>query len=285
MVDKKVSDKVVWEEGVTSDNDFTPTASQSQFAFQPMSQPQMMFCYKCNNVLPSGSKYCPFCQTELYVSCPKCEVKYSSQYPNCSQCGTNRQKFIQMEKKEQERKAAIEQQKRLDRVRDEEKKRQEKEAYISKNKEIMKTPEYLSTYAIVKELFDKAFEIHRKKCKIMQNLFFLFIALPFIPVIIMFFVKDGDLPVGLIITSAILFIPLISLVIPYNIVYYDGTRYLKNVFLQYIANKNDYDQGMLTQDLVNMAKYQGLHKLSECCIIAYRKKHNLPINYKWHSLR
>lgn len=52
MVDKKVSDKVVWEEGVTSDNDFTPTASQSQFAFQPMSQPQMMFCYKCIMLFP-----------------------------------------------------------------------------------------------------------------------------------------------------------------------------------------------------------------------------------------
>lgn len=90
-------------------------------------QPQMMFCYKCNNVIPNDSKFCPYCQIELFVICPKCGVKYSSQYPACNQCGTNRIEYLQIEKERQERKKK-ERQKRLERLEKERIEREEREA-------------------------------------------------------------------------------------------------------------------------------------------------------------
>ena len=75
------------------------------------------------------------------------------------------------------------------------------------------------------------------------------------------------------------------LVILANIVYYDRTRYLKKCYTQYISDKQDYDEGLLTQDLIDMAKYQGFDRLSDCCIVAYREKHGLDVNYKWHNLK
>ena len=50
-------------------------------------------CYACGEVIPDNSKFCPYCSKELYVTCPKCGQIYSSQYPVCSQCGTNRKKY------------------------------------------------------------------------------------------------------------------------------------------------------------------------------------------------
>ena len=99
IVDKNVSDKVVWENGVTHDNDFTPTISQPQPEFH--SQSQKMFCYNCNNVIPSNSTFCPYCQIKLFAECPKCGTKYSSQYPACNQCGTNREEYLRVQKIEQ----------------------------------------------------------------------------------------------------------------------------------------------------------------------------------------
>ena len=124
IVDKNVSDKVVWENGVTPDNDYSQTVSQPQPSFQPLPQSQMMFCYKCNNVIPENSRYCPYCKVELYATCPKCGLKYSSQYPICNQCGTNRQEYLELQKKEQER---IERRKRIERNKQEELERQKQE--------------------------------------------------------------------------------------------------------------------------------------------------------------
>ena len=288
MIDNKVSDKVVWEDGVTPDSSYTPIGQPS------FSQPQMMFCYKCNNVIPRDSAFCPYCQIKLFTECPKCGAKCSTQYPACNQCGTNRAEYLSALRKEEERKEKIERerkrqreeleyaqlkrehQKRLDKARDE-------EAYIAKNKEIMATPEYQSTFSIVEEIFGNAYEKKNKQCELFQKLFFLFGVLPFIPCIIMFFVDEPQ--ASLFVAIGILFIPLISLVIPYNKVYYNRTIYLNECYRKYMSEKRDYDKDMLTQDLIDMVKYQGLDRLSDCCIIAYRKKHNLPINYKLHSLR
>ena len=43
MHDNKVSENAIWEGSITPDNDTPSIGSQMQ------SQPQMMFCYKCNN--------------------------------------------------------------------------------------------------------------------------------------------------------------------------------------------------------------------------------------------
>lgn len=57
-----------------------------------------MVCYSCGEIIPSDSKFCPFCSKELYVICPQCGHKYSSQFPACNQCGTNRVKYFEREK-------------------------------------------------------------------------------------------------------------------------------------------------------------------------------------------
>ena len=88
----KVSEKAIWEGSIPSENE------NNQFGSFPQPQPQMMFCYKCNNVIPGDSKYCPYCQVELFTTCPKCGAKYSSQYPSCSRCGTNRQEYLRLQK-------------------------------------------------------------------------------------------------------------------------------------------------------------------------------------------
>ena len=98
IYDDTVSEKAVWEGDITSDE---ITARSPQI--QRQTQSQMMFCYKCNNVIPGDSKFCPYCQTELYVICPKCGVKYSSQYPICNQCGTNRQEYLKWQREEETR--------------------------------------------------------------------------------------------------------------------------------------------------------------------------------------
>lgn len=169
MVDKNVSDKVVWENGVTPDNDFTPAMSQPRSEFHPYSQPQMMFCYKCNNVIPGNSNYCPYCQIKLLTECPKCGVKYSSQYPVCNQCGTNRLEYLELEKKEQERKAAIvreniRQREIQERYRlEEERKRKEKEVVEAARRSAIEREERKLNEIARKEAIPIRQEI-QKKC-------------------------------------------------------------------------------------------------------------------------
>jgi hypothetical protein len=60
-------------------------------------------CYSCGKTIPADSKFCPVCSKELFVTCPKCGHEYSSQYPACNKCGTNREKYEE-EKVDLERK-------------------------------------------------------------------------------------------------------------------------------------------------------------------------------------
>lgn len=121
----KISEKAVWDELVPSEDEKTSSASFGQSA-----QAQMMFCYKCNQVIPANSAFCPWCQTELFVTCPKCGNKYSSQYPACNQCGTNREAYMQ-ELKRLEAKRLEEERIRNERIKEQqridEEKRRERE--------------------------------------------------------------------------------------------------------------------------------------------------------------
>ena len=296
----KVSEKAIWEGSIPSEDENT------QFSSFQQSQSQMMFCYKCNNVIPGDSKYCPCCKVELFTTCPKCGAKYSSQYHICNQCGTDRDEYLRLQKIERERQEAIERKMRhqqeveerkrkeaeaererqemLRRYEQEANKKKQKNAYIAENNEIMKTAEYKSAYSALKEIFANAFEMHNKKYKLMEILGISFIVLPFIPIFCIFCI-DRVPDAGFFIAIGILFIPQIVLVILCNIVYNDRTRYLKKCYTQYISDKDDYDEGLLTQDLIDMAKYQGFDRLSDCCIVAYREKHGLDVNYKWHNLK
>ena len=75
-------------------------------------------CYSCGEIIPSDSEYCPYCCKELYVVCPKCGHHYSSQFPACNKCGTNRSQYyrqLEAEKKakeEEEKKSKQEQESR-----------------------------------------------------------------------------------------------------------------------------------------------------------------------------
>ena len=172
MVDKNVSDKVVWENGVTHDNDFTPTMSQPQSEFH--SQPQMMFCYKCNNVIPADSKCCPYCQMELYVTCPKCGARYSSQYPACNQCGTNRLEYIETQRREKEKIEARKQEEKL-RYEKLELEKLEKERKVNlerwrreetnrRDKELIKaTQEFKDAYAYLCELTERKNKFNKEQ--------------------------------------------------------------------------------------------------------------------------
>lgn len=182
MGDNKVSEKAIWEGSIPSEDENT------QFSPFPQSQPQMMFCYKCNNVIPSDSKYCPCCKVELFTTCPKCGAKYSSQYHICNQCGTDRDEYLRLQKIERERKDAIERENQRQREiqertkQEEEQRRQkeqeekkyqealerqrrndyfkkEREKYERKKEQIMNTQEYQSTYSVLK----KAVESYRRR--------------------------------------------------------------------------------------------------------------------------
>ena len=62
-----------------------------------------MLCYNCGKDIPNKSNFCPWCQIELHANCPKCGNIYSSQYPACNQCGTNRETYLaEQEIREQE---------------------------------------------------------------------------------------------------------------------------------------------------------------------------------------
>lgn len=294
MGNNKVSEKAVWEGSISPDNNTSSIASQMQ------AQPQMMFCYKCNNVIPANSKFCPCCKTELYTVCPKCGVKYSTQYQICNQCGTDRQEYLQLQRKEQERKAAREQENRrrqeiLEREKREKERqeklkqyeqqvsyRQQKHTYIAENKEIIKTAEYISLHS----LFTNAFTAFNKRCNIMMSLF---VWGPFI--LSMIYLVFAGLVYDLANKNFELFITII--VILYisillggivQAIYRYSTSCRKHYLMKYIFSRKDYDKSMVTTYLIEMVNDQGIERLEDCCIIAYRKKHKLPINFSWHSL-
>lgn len=280
MNDNKVSEKAIWEGSITPDNDIPSLGAQMQ------SQPQMMFCYKCNNVIPGDSKYCPRCQIKLYVTCPKCGVEYSSQYSNCNQCGTNREEYLRAQRIEQERKAAIErenrrqkeiaEQKRLEEERKrkeaeaerERQKRMQREVYCKENAEITRTKEYESTYSILSE----AFQDYKKRTINMG-----FIYVPLFTITIMFALFCIHPVLGFI----------LMIVLPFfsdDIIDEANLKKCRKHLQKYISSNNNHNNHLATPDLIDMVSYQGKERLSDCCIIAYRKKYGLSINYEWHDL-
>lgn len=185
-MNNKISEKAVWENGITTDeSDYTPLTQSIQTPVQ--SQPQMMFCYNCNQVIPANSAFCPWCQTELFTLCPKCGNKYSSQYPSCNQCGTNKKEYLlaqsliaiqkkkeQEKKREQERiiaeerrrrEAEVEKEKREQEEREKRRRERERELEHAKKMEeldekrrIKATAEFREAYECMKYLKDQNFK-------------------------------------------------------------------------------------------------------------------------------
>ena len=63
--------------------------------------PRTTVCYACNEIIPLGSTFCPICGKKLLVTCPNCGHEYSSQYPVCSKCGTNREEYNERKRREE----------------------------------------------------------------------------------------------------------------------------------------------------------------------------------------
>ena len=257
MVDKNVSDKVVWESGVTPDKDCTPTMSQLQSSFQSLSQSQMMFCYKCNNVIPADSKFCPYCHIELYTICPTCGVKYSSQYPGCNQCGTNRLEYIETQRREILRQEKLEQ----------ERQEQERKEALEKER-IMNTREYQSTYSILKESLDRLDNI-------LLRPLVLAIALLMISAIVFLCFEESII---LIFGFVLLGVGIIWAASLYAVLT-DTAEQREQYILQYLIKNNcDYNKDMLNYVLSEMRGSSSeyvLDKLSEWCIEAYRKQYGV----------
>ena len=283
-MDNKVSEKVIWEGSISPDSDTPSLASQIP------QQPQMMFCYKCNNVIPSNSKFCPCCNVVLFATCPKCGVKYSSQYLICNQCGTNREEYLLAQRREQERKEAIEREnRRKQEILEKEKKereqqesltrqqhkayrRQQRAAYERQKEQIMNTKEYQSTYSILKE----ALESWRRK-----HIMIIVLSIVLAAFIMITYKSLGDgepegafaiiwylvLPWGL--TMGIL-VPLFRLF---------NTEKREKYVMQYISNNGSYyDKYILTYVVKQMGNdfykytYDVLDNLSQWCIDAYKKR-------------
>lgn len=64
--------------------------------------PKTTVCYACSEIIPLGSTFCPICGKKLLVACPNCGHEYSSQYPVCSKCGTNREEYNERKRREEE---------------------------------------------------------------------------------------------------------------------------------------------------------------------------------------
>jgi hypothetical protein len=64
--------------------------------------PKTTVCYACSEIIPLGSTFCPVCGKKLLVTCPNCGFEYSSQFPVCSKCGTNREEYNERKRREEE---------------------------------------------------------------------------------------------------------------------------------------------------------------------------------------
>lgn len=134
MQDNKIADNVIWENYIPDDDEADSTMFPGGY-----SQPQMMFCWKCGKPIPANSKFCPYCQIELYVKCPQCDIEYSSQYPSCNQCGTNRESYLL----EKERQKQLKEQQRLQKEKEEKEEKEEKATVYKKCDRIKVYDDYI----------------------------------------------------------------------------------------------------------------------------------------------
>ena len=97
-IDERIPDiegKAIWEGN-------TPLSSSPSLKNLSRQEPSQMTCFKCGSLIPANSTYCPVCQVQLFVDCPKCGNRYSAQYPSCNKCGTNREAFLKRQKEQKE---------------------------------------------------------------------------------------------------------------------------------------------------------------------------------------
>ena len=79
-------------------NNSTGSGNYDSPSYGGQSSHKTMVCYACEEIIPANSEYCPHCRKKLFEICPKCGNKFSSQYYNCNQCGTNLKQYLKEEK-------------------------------------------------------------------------------------------------------------------------------------------------------------------------------------------
>lgn len=236
MGNNKVSENAIWEDSIPPDNDTHSIGSQMQ------TQPQMMFCYKCNNIIPANSKFCPCCKMELYTECPECGVIYSSQYSICSQCGTDKLEYIEKER--------------------------EKERIIN-------TKEYQSTYSILEESLYSLKSLRReyKKMTIISSAAAVLLMIVFI----WFGESAGKDVIHIIFAFCVMVGGAIKGNLQYNRLRTPEKR--EEYILQYLKKRKcDYNKDMLNYVLhkIKNSFYPDVeYKLSEWCIEAYIKQNRV----------
>ena len=99
---------------------------------------QQSICWHCGEIIPKGAKYCPFCATLLIVRCPNCGLEYSSRYPVCRNCGTNREEYEERKRKEIEEKENLLKSEETEKQLQIERNRTEVLNYIYKNRNLLK---------------------------------------------------------------------------------------------------------------------------------------------------
>ncbi len=82
-----------------------------------------MLCFKCGELIPSSSEFCPYCGEALTVDCPKCSFRYPAHFKYCPKCGTNRLEFLKQKDIERNEHEKILQQEEAARREAEEKER------------------------------------------------------------------------------------------------------------------------------------------------------------------
>lgn len=140
----KVSEKAIWS-GLIPSEDIRITPNIKEQSLCPKH-----LCYNCNTIIPDDSDYCPACGIKLYVSCPKCQLLYSSQYTFCKNCGTNRVEYLEeQERLEEERREAERQAERqlaLERKKQAQERKAKADSFRAENEKIMETDEYKTVY-------------------------------------------------------------------------------------------------------------------------------------------
>ena len=146
-------------------------------------------CYACGEIIPSDAEYCPYCRKKLYNSCPKCGKEYSSQFKNCPKCGTNRVQYIKRLRAEEEAAKRVEEEKRR-KQREWEKREKERQQIQDDADRLRAELSYRNIGCVTLFCIFLVLEIVPPFLWTKDLNIFVYIALPFIAVIIGFFILN-----------------------------------------------------------------------------------------------
>ena len=99
--------------------------------------PKTTVCYACSEIIPLGSTFCPVCGKKLLVTCPNCGFEYSSQFPVCGKCGTDREQYNKQLEAKRQKEIAEKQEKERKQRAWEQMQRQREQEYDQQSKQSM----------------------------------------------------------------------------------------------------------------------------------------------------